>query len=994
MAERLKLSILGFALGLVGCLSGHSPSPVEPPTRPAFLKGNLELAQREMAKLSMTERMAQLMMVPLYSKPGETESATQVAEWISMFGIGGVIAMQGDKATTRSNLAHLDSLAIERSGIHLLTAMDAEWGSAMRLPDGLKWPKAMALGAIENLDLVRSSAVLAGQELRDLGIHMDFAPVVDVNSNPANPVIGNRSFGSDPEAVGAHALAWAEGLRESGVLAVAKHFPGHGDADLDSHLALPLILSDSTTLSTVELPPFRTLIHGGVEGVMTAHLSVPALDSTSGLPTSLSPRVVQSLLIDSLGFEGLVITDALGMAGVAEPVPPGTREIKALQAGNDILLFPSRPDLVIDSLSAALGDGRLDTSRVNEACLKILLAKQWASQSNPPKLTGPNQNQLQRELRQAMLTFLGPVRPLRPENSTALVIIGNPASGLEDRIKLALPNSLVVRHGKSQLTESVVLSILDQTRGVDQVLLAFVDESNRPSRRFGLPIGAGDLLEGLERTNVNFGVTLFTSPYALGLLPNLASISWMLAYHEDPLTQVAAAEAWLGEGSALGTLPVDVAPWTSGQGTPTRSFKLPRAQPNSSATAMKVRLDSLSEAALDMEAAPGLRILVVADDSIRYDGCHGHLGDEQKTPVQRHHVYDLASITKVASTTLLTMMAVERGLLDLNAPLSELIPEDPKAPLHPELGRRTIKDLLAHRSGMPAWIPFYLDLIAHDDSTGLGLADADTPMLDWVPLCDDRCMAPAWADTIATRIRSTEPKPPGHYRYSDLGYYLLQDILEHQWKLSMDQLADSLIYAPLNLSRIGFNPLGWTDLQHVAPTELDTLFRKTHVRGTVHDPGAAMMGGVGGHAGLFSDAHDLALLMEVMRKGGSLNGVELIRDETMETFTQRAFPEEDNRRGIGWDKPGLEPNTGASGNAGGWSSFGHSGFTGTLAWTDPEAGWTMVFLSNRICPDAENRKLINEDIRTKALAIVQESLSVPGRFNESQQEAPKPPTPH
>ena len=413
MADRLKLSILGLALGLVGCLSGHSLSPIEPPTRPAFLKGNLELAQREMAKLSMTERMAQLMMVPLYSKPGETESATQVAEWISMFGIGGVIAMQGDKATTRSNLAHLDSLAIERSGIHLLTAMDAEWGSAMRLPDGLKWPKAMALGAIENLDLVRSSAVLAGEELRDLGIHMDFAPVVDVNSNPANPVIGNRSFGSDPEAVGAHALAWAEGLRESGVLAVAKHFPGHGDADLDSHLALPLILSDSTTLSTVELPPFRTLIHGGVEGVMTAHLSVPALDSTSGLPTSLSPRVVQSLLIDSLGFEGLVITDALGMAGVAEPVSPGTREIKALQAGNDILLFPSRPDLVIDSLSAALGDGRLDTSRVNEACLKILLAKQWANQSTPPKLAGPNQNQLQRELRQAMLTFLGPVRPLR-----------------------------------------------------------------------------------------------------------------------------------------------------------------------------------------------------------------------------------------------------------------------------------------------------------------------------------------------------------------------------------------------------------------------------------------------------------------------------------------------------------------------------------------------------------------------------------------------------
>ena len=241
-------------------------------------------------------------------------------------------------------------------------------------------------------------------------------------------------------------------------------------------------------------------------------------------------------------------------------------------------------------------------------------------------------------------------------------------------------------------------------------------------------------------------------------------------------------------------------------------------------------------------------------------------------------------------------------------------------------------------------------------------------------------MAPAWADTIASRIRATEPNPVGTYRYSDLGYYLLQEILEDRWGHPLDALADSLIYAPLGLNRIGYAPLKWAALEYIAPTELDTLFRKTHVRGTVHDPGAAMMGGVSGHAGLFSDAHDLALLMEVLRHGGTRKGLCLVQPSTWAEFNQRAFPEEDNRRGIGWDKPGLNPDTGASGDAGSWSSFGHSGFTGTLAWSDPEGEWTVVFLSNRINPDPENRTLISEDIRTKALSIVQEALQLPFRF--------------
>lgn len=947
--------------------------------RPAFLEGDTASAWAVMDSMTLREKVAQLMMVPLYSKPGEPDSKNDVRSAIEQWGLGGVIAMQGDTQTTRHNLAELDSVSSARTGLDLLTAMDAEWGSGMRLPDGIAFPKAMALGATEHEGLVQKAGHAAGHELRRLGIDIDFAPVADVNSNPANPVIGNRSFGSRPELVGALAAAWADGLRQAGVMSVGKHFPGHGDADLDSHLALPVIASNVETLSAVELPPFQTLIDRGVDGMMTAHLDVPALDSTSGLPTSLSPLVIQDLLLDSMGFEGLVFTDALTMAGAADPVPPGTREVAALRAGNDVLLFPSEPSLVLDSIEAALLRGTLDTSRINEACLKVLLAKQWTQNADHPHPEADLRS-LQEEIRGHMLVRLGTGRPLDQSIRTALVVVGNRGEAAENRLRLTFPDLKVIRKGKGPIGQVDQARIEAAVADCPQVVVAFLDESNRPARNFGLPKGANSLLNTLSFGRPSLYVSLFTSPYALAFVDQNPAWEWLVAHHEDALTQQAAMAAWCGEGDALGKLPVDVGNWSAGQGSPSAARRLPRANPSPGTMAMELRLDSLAAAAVDLSSTPGMRILVVVDDSIRYDGTHGHLGDAAATPVQRHHVYDLASITKVATSTLLTMMSVEKGVFQLEQPLSALLPTDDDAPLNPELGQRTLRDVLAHRSGLPAWIPFYVDLVAHEDSMGGVLSSEPVP--GWIPLCEGQCMHPMWCDSIRRTVRAIEPQPAGHYRYSDVGYYLLQDILESQWDLSLEQLADSLIHRPLGLQHIGFHPLEWSPMEHIAPTELDTTFRSAWVRGSVHDPGAAMLGGVAGHAGLFSDAHDLALVMEVMRRGGSLNGIQLVEPSTVASFTSRAFPDEDNRRGLGWDKPGLEEDTGASGNAGSWSSFGHSGFTGTLAWTDPEAGWTAVILGNRICPDASNRTFIDEDIRTKALEIIEDALLIPSRFQE------------
>lgn len=981
--------VLASAL-LMGCVPGGAQSGDPVPVRPAFLSGDTAMAMSILRSMDMRERVAQLMMVQLYCKPGEPGSLNDVRAVIEEFGVGGVIAMQGDTATTRHHLALLDSVARAGQGVPLLTAMDAEWGSGMRLPDGIRFPKAMAMGATDDPSLVREAGRRAGMELKALGIGIDFAPVADVNSNPANPVIGNRSFGSDPLQVGRLATAWAEGLRDAGVMAVGKHFPGHGDADLDSHLALPRILSDSAHMDSVELKPFRTLIDRGVEGMMTAHLDVPTLDSITGLPTSLSPKVIRDLLVDSMGFEGLIFTDALTMAGAADLVPPGTREVAALNAGNDILLFPSSPGLVLDSIEAALARGALDTARVDEACLKVLLAKQWLDDPPvQPDLGTRSTADIQQALRGRMLVRLGGTMTLTPGRRTALVIVGNRGDALQERLEMSIEDPVVVRHGKGTLDRGARDGILDRVQGCRQVILAFLDESNRPARRFGLPEGASELVADLARQDVDLGVTLFTSPYALDHLVRPEGVHWMLAHHEDDLTQSAAISAWCGEGDALGRLPVDAGDWSAGAGMPALRHRLPRARPDSAMVRMSARLDSLARAAVALESTPGMRILVVVKDSIRHDGSHGTLGDPASTPVQRHHLYDLASITKVASSTVLAMMSVERGLFGLDAPLSDLLPHRDDAPLDPTLGRRTLRDLLAHRSGLPAWIPFYVDLVAHADTTE-GVLYRSREMPGFVSLCQGTCMHPDWCDSIRATVRGLEPRDPGEYRYSDIGYYLLQDVLEHAWGLPLDRLADSLVFRPLGLDRMGYRPLGWADLEDIAPTERDTLFRKAWIRGSVHDPGAAMMGGVAGHAGLFSDAHDLAVLMEAMRMGGQWQGTRLVSESTLALFTNRAFEGEDNRRGLGWDKPGLEPDSGASGNAGSWSSFGHSGFTGTLAWTDPERGWTVVILGNRICPDADNRTYIDEDIRTKALAIVEDALGVDPRFpSASDEPAPR-----
>jgi beta-glucosidase-like glycosyl hydrolase/CubicO group peptidase (beta-lactamase class C family) len=1008
--QRISVGALGarttflwalIALTLGGCAQPGLDKNTEAlelsgPRRPIFLEEatNTDFlwADSLIDANSIAWQLGQLFMVPLYSRELHGTSFDEVQALVRDHFVGGVICMQGEAAIQRQHLAELDSLAAGPCGVGLLTSMDAEWGAAMRLSDGLGFPRAMAIGATANPLWAQAVGVAVGQSLKLDGIDVDFAPVADVNNNPANPVIGTRSYGSDPALVGVMATAFSRGLQAGGVMGCGKHFPGHGDTDIDSHHGLPLITGDSTRLSEVELPPFRDLVYGGVDGMMTAHLVVPGLDSTSGLPASLSPIVVGEMLRGNgpgaLGFEGLIFTDALTMAGAADAVPPGKREVLALLAGNDVLLFPSDVPLALDSLKAAVASGLLDSAVVRAACRRVLLAGRWADRQDGQGAQDSLDTQgaiddLQKEIRAAMLTVVQ--TPHAPESTptsfplppyTRVSVLNLNRSGAAFCAELRKSVDCDCVHHKNLPSKKDWPALIKTLAKNSLVIVNVVDESNRPDRRFGVPAGLAAFLSELEQKSA-VGLTLFTSPYAAAHVGDDFSGPVMIAYHQDKLTLEAAARAWSGTGDAMGQMPVAAGPWALGDGQRIRMSRLPRAGGHWSE--IQVRLDSLMNDALDIDAFPGARLLVLHRGEVQVDASYGHLDASKTSAVAAESVYDLASITKVAATTVLTAQAVESGLIDLDAPIATMHP----AELNKELGTRNLRQILSHTAGLPSWIPFYQSVVAANDSTATELyACKKSEMLEQcaVRIADLRAMDCRWVDTLRNTIYNVEPLPAGRYRYSDLGYYLLQEILESRLGAPLDELARKRIYAPLRLSSIGYTPADWSRPERIAPTELDTIFRMEMVCGRVHDPGAAMLGGVAGHAGLFSDAHDLALLMECLRMGGEWYGTRILGTEALAVFTERTWPETKTRRGLGWDKPGLDPDTGASSDQASWQSFGHSGFTGTLAWTDPEAELTFIFLSNRIHPDPTNKTLIQEGIRTKAMSIVYGGIGVNSRF--------------
>jgi beta-N-acetylhexosaminidase len=969
-------SLLAILLPVVLICCAQSVPTIEPkePITPEFLTDSAatHYADSVISLLSTREQIAQLLMVPVYSRTDTTRWSVE-EKWVRDLGLGGIIVMQGGPVNQRIRIAKLQA----ESKVPLMVASDAEWGLGMRLDSTRSFPRAMTLGATGNAELVEEFGYIVGLSLRNTGVHVNFAPVIDVNSNPDNPVIGSRSFGEDVELVGELGLAYSNGLQRANILATAKHFPGHGDSNSDSHKTLPVINQSRARLDSVELAPFKVLFDGGVGAVMIAHLDVPALDSTDSQPSTLSPTIVDTLLRQEMGFKGLAFTDALSMKGFADFAGDRPRARDALLAGNDVLLFPGDPVAVINEVALAIEEGTLDSIVVAEKCRRVLMAKFWTkAYESVPSLDAEwdpvAAEKVHMDILEASITVLTNRDRCLPwlKSSGNIVVLsvadnmhGNAFTDQLQNVLGRAHNVTSYRIGKN--AEGLDRSDISKAcREASLVVVNFLETSNRPSKKYGVRSVAvkkvsEHLLESYSDSlsTTKWCFNLFANPYALNadwttIIEKSSGL--IVAYQDDNRTQRVVANAISGAGSANGHLPITPPSMALNVGEGlglgfSGALDHDRLGWNSSAYegdwGPTLLIDSIVNQALLAGAMPGCRVIVAHKSEIVHDKCYGTTDGQR--PVEKTTIYDLASITKIAATSLCLMKLNQSGYFDLDDKLAKHMPDLRTL----ELGTRTFREVLAHQSGLYPWIPFYVETLP--DS------------IDEVPI-----------DTMYQRIYDSELRPAGKYRYSDLGYYLFHNYL-NKWngtEAAIDSLSQNKIYTPLGLYSMGFNPLKKFSLDQIAPTENDTIFRKCTVHGTVHDQGSHMLDGVCCHAGLFSDAYDLARIGYMLLNHGRYAGYKVVKPSTIDEWTSRAYPGTNNRRGVGFDKKGLTKGGGAASELASESSFGHSGFTGTLLWVDPEFDLVYVFLSNRTFPTSENRKLITMNVRTEIHRVFMEHI--------------------
>lgn len=965
------MALLFGAFAALPAASQHVPDCLKDPA-------GMNWADSIMQEMALDRMVAQLLMPPVYSRE-ESENWAIEEEWCQSFGIGGVIAMQGTPELQRKRMQRLQ----EASEIPLWVSTDAEWGLSMRFSDAHGYPRAITLGATNDETLVQSMGRIIAEDLRSLGIHVNFAPDVDINSNPNNPVIGFRSFGEDPERVARLGIAYAMGMQERQVLATAKHFPGHGDTDSDSHLTLPTLQHDRARFDSIELVPFRALAEAGVGAMMAAHLNIPNLEPTSGLPSTLSSAIVTDLLRGELGYEGMVFTDAMSMKGFADFAQTSTPNVDALLAGNDILLFPSSPDVVLHEVHAAIESGRLDSAFIAAKCKRVLQAKHWcrAMEEMPPALPtlqgSVRRDSLHRAILEAALTVVTNRRAVLPLNQgvhdVQVLRLGSHEGPMAQRLQAVMGQSTTV---VSQAFPDDVLAWWNNHKQSDALVVSIGGTDRRVSKSYGVSTSDWARLEDLAARvamapeSPPLIVVVLGSPYLLEDMTRIAALSdaIVVAYEDEAMAEIASAELLAGAIGATGSLPVSAGGFPAGWGLPMLGgVRLGFSDlPFSGAH----RIDSIIDEAIEKGAMPGCRVLAVHRGRVVHDGSYGTT--DGTTPVNAAAVYDLASITKVAASSLCLMALEEDGLLSRNDKLSDHLPDLRGT----ELGDRRLEDVLAHRSGLKAWIPFYLEAMENPEAF-VNEPDASHS----TQVADNLYILDSYRDTMLAEIKRAPIDPVGTHRYSDLGYYELLRIVEGLSGQQLDEFVTGRFYTPMGLERIGFNPLKWAEFEEIAPTEVDQVFREQTVHGHVHDPGAAMLGGVAGHAGLFSDAYDLARVFYMLIRGGYYGGSAVLEAETIQSWTARVDALPEHRKACGFDRVEAQPDEGPTCNQAGWASFGHTGFTGTVVWADPDADLVYVFLSNRVHPDAENWKLVKMNVRTEVQRVIYQSLGLTERFD-------------
>ncbi|MDG1934724.1 MAG: glycoside hydrolase family 3 N-terminal domain-containing protein [Flavobacteriales bacterium] len=952
-----------------------------------FLNENRQWADSIMLSLSEDERIAQLFMVAAYSNKGE-KHRDEIEYLIRRYKIGGLMFLQGGPVRQ----AKLTNFYQSISKTPLMVAIDGEWGVSMRLDSCLRFPWQMTLGAVEDSSLIYQMGVEVARQCKMLGIHINFAPVVDVNSNPNNPIINNRSFGEDPHNVAKLGLAYMQGMQDNNVLACAKHFPGHGDTDTDSHHTLPVVNQLKYRLKEVELIPFQKMIDNGLGSVMVAHLSIPSLDPAKNSPVSLSSKVVNGLLKKEMGFTGLSITDALNMKGVSNFYSPGIVDVKALLAGNDVLLFAEDIPKAINEINNAIKSNLITQSEIDERCHKILMAKRWFGLDSYKPVDESAINDsivlrktelLNKKLIESSLTLLQNYDGLIPLKRLDTLKLASISIGADvEPFQQMLSNYASITHFSipEKLSLSQKIELLNKLSEYNLVI-ASVHKSNANAwKPYKISKEIDMLLQAISLQS-KIIVNLFANPYSINSFLRVRNFDGLiLSYQNSDLSQKQTAQAIFGGIGINGKIPVSTKHFSLSSGLRTESIRMSfcMIEEVDIRSDLVVKIDSIVENAILEEATPGCQILIAKEGKVFFKKSYGYHTYDKKIKVKNSDVYDIASITKIASTVPLLMQMVDQEKLNLNDKLGQYLDLD-----FSNKEFLKIRDVLAHQAGLLPWIPFYKQTL-YKDSTSSFMKLRDTLYSEKysqefpIEVARNIYLHYSYTDSILKQIVETDLLDnKNKYCYSDLGYYLLQEIIETNFSddRKLNELSADFFYKKLGMENLGFNPLERLDSSRIIPTEMDFEFRSQVLNGYVHDMGAAMKGGVSGHAGLFSNSNDLAKLMQLFLQNGEYAQERYISEEVVNDFTKYQFPENDNRRGAGFDKARLKNQEGgpASDNASEFG-FGHSGFTGTLAWADPESNLVYIFLSNRIHPDSSNKKLISMNVRTEIMNIIYESL--------------------
>lgn len=968
---------------------------------PPLLSPALHWMDSVFNQMSLEQKIGQLYMIAAYSG-GEKYNQASIEKLILENQIGGLIFMQGT-ATAQANQTNKFQLM---SKIPLLISMDAEWGLGMRLTGIRDMPRQIMMGAMQDSSLVYKMASAIASQCRRLGVHIDFAPVVDVNNNPENPVINFRSYGENKYKVATLGIQYMRGLQDNGIMACAKHFPGHGDTDMDSHKDMPEINKSYAALEDLELYPFKKLIDNGLQSAMVAHLHIPAIDNQKNIPSTLSYKTVSDLLKGKMGFNGLVFTDALNMEGVAKYYEPGDIDLKAFKAGNDILLFSQDVKAGIQKIKSAVLADSLLKKQLDETVKKILNAKYNAGLHTPQVIkTDSIDNDLNQytstlrsQIASAATTLLSDpyqlIGKLKKYDIKQIVYVGIGTSSENVFVK-ELKKYGIQHFEYAPTSPQAMKKFIKKFNKNDLLLIGIHNMSGYPTKNFGLDPVAIETVNTLS-ANFNSLTVLFGNPYAL---KNFCEIKGMMVCYDDAdETQEVAVKILTGQLKAKGKLPVSVCTnYKAGDGIVSmtnilgevvdtivyrRQYKNPMTEayetklfnnsvlleccvsPQAVSADIKEldKLDNYIENAIRVGAFPGCRILASKDGKVFYDKAFGYLTQDKKNMVDINTIYDVASVTKVMATTMAVMKLYDQGKISLDAYLGKYVPETKGS----DKEYLKIKDILAHQAGLKSWIPFYKETL---DAYGYPRTDIYNKTASGkfsIKVSDNLYMKKDWVDTMWKRILYSPLENRGKYVYSDLDFILLQKMVENITKQTLDQYVYKEFYQPLGMNSTAYNAkLKWPK-KEIAPTEIDNYFRHQVVQGYVHDMGAAMYGGVSGHAGIFSTPNDIGVLFQMLLNGGVYNGKRYFQKTTVDLFTAKnSFI---SRRGLGFDKPETNAGKGSPccDNAS-KKTFGHQGFTGTCVWADPESNLVFVFLSNRTYPTAEN-KLINSSLNVREVA--------------------------